>query len=246
MASDIIAVLHLEKQSLGKVIVVKELNKCDSSFITSCVLGHCIKNRNAVILVSTHNSMSHYQNVGIKMNYNLQKHVESGLVTFYDLGKDCVYNLLKNENKSVQQLIFNLNKKVSIIREKYDKVDIIWDGVTHLFDLEFNLKSVNEICNEFVKLARKYSSFILFHCNVASDDDLTCVMSNLMSHKAHILLEVESLSSGWSADVTGHLTIKNIGQKFDIEHMYIMDYKPSHYLFKLFDRGVRLFAPGTV
>ncbi|XP_059047084.1 elongator complex protein 6 [Achroia grisella] len=246
MSSDIIAALHLERETLGSVIVAKEINNCDSSFIISCVLGHCIKNRNAVILISTHDSMAHYQYVGSKMNYNLEGHMELGLISFFDLGEECINILLKKDNNSIQYLISKLNERILKITEKYDKVNIILDGVSHLFDMDFNLKSVNHMCNELVNLSRKYSSFILFHCNVASDDDVTNVMANLLSHKAHILLEVESLKSGWSADATGHLTIKYIGQKFNIKHMYTMELKASHYLFKLFDRGVKLFAPGTV
>ncbi|KAM3964502.1 elongator complex protein 6 [Aphomia sociella] len=246
MSSDIIATLQLEKQSLGRVIVVKEINNCDSSFITSCVLGHCIKNRNAVFIISTHNSLSHYQNVGVKMNYNLQKHIESGLITFYDIGNEYVSNLLENEDNPVQSMIVKLKEILCAINEKYDQVYVICDGISHLFDMELNLRNINQFCNELLMVARMNNSFILFHCNIASDDDVTNIMSNLLSHKAHTLLEIESLSSGWSADVTGHLTIKNIGRKFEDEHVYAMDLKPSHYLFKLFDRGVKLFAPGTV
>lgn len=245
MSADIVTLLHLEKVLSSRVIVVKEINRCDSSFITSCVLNHCIKNKTAVIIVSTHNSLQHYQNVGLKMNYNLQRYVDTGLVDIFKLGEFCIDSLLSNIN--IPELIQKVQEKVISMQKKHDAVNVILDGISHLFDLNYSLTEVNTFCKELIEyVTNNNNSFVLFHCNIANEDDVSCVMSNLLSHKAHTVLEIENLPSGWSTDVSGHLTIKYPGVKFDTEHLYIMDIKPSRYLFKLFDRGVKLFAPGTV
>lgn len=246
MAADILTSLQIDKQLPGRVIVVKEINNCDSSFLISSVLNHSIKNKHGIFVISTHNSLSHYQNVGIKMNYNLLKHIDSGLVKFYNLGEECVNDILNNEQKLLQTLTVKLKETIQQMQTEHAVVNIILDGITHLLDLQFSLRDINYFCKEVVNIARANNSFVLCHCHVASEDDVSNVIPNLLSHKSDILLEIENLSSGWSADVSGHLTIKHTGRKFEQEHIYTIDIKPSKYLFKLFDRGVKLFAPGTV
>lgn len=248
MSSDIISSLQLDnKFESTRVIVAKEINGCDSSFLINCVLGHCIKNKNAVLIISMHNSLPHYQNVGLKMNYNLQKYIDSELVHFYNVSAEIVNNLLADEDCSLDKVYKKVKNIITSMKEKFDTVNVILDGISHLFDLQYTLKEVNYFCQEIIKSVREYdNTFILCLCNVASEDDVTHVMSNLLSHKAHIVIDVENLSSGWSADVSGHLTIKYVGRKFEDEHVFNMDMKPSKFLFKLFDRGVKLFAPGTI
>lgn len=245
MSSDIINLLQLDKLLSSRVIVVKEINKCDGSFITSCVLNHCIKNKFAVFVISTHNSLQHYQNVGLRINYNLQKHLETGLVDYFNLGEYCINNLLNSQQ--LPNLLIEMRQKILSMQEKYEMVNVIIDGVSHLFDLGYQLKQVNEFCQQLIKFVTNHNnSFVICNCNEANEDDVTSLISNLLAHKAYTVLEVENLPSGLSADVTGHLTAKYPGLKFDKDHLYGMDIKSNQYLFKLFDRGVKLFAPGTV
>ncbi|XP_045771718.1 uncharacterized protein LOC123871803 isoform X2 [Maniola jurtina] len=248
MAADILSSFELDKEAeSSKIIVLKEIHGCDSSFVTSCVLGNCIKNKNAVLIISTHNSLLHYHNVGLKMNYNLHKSIELGLIHFYDAGNELLNNILKNCNNSAQDFLCNVKKKLNDMSEKYGSVNVIFDGVSHLFDLQFDLRQANRICKEIIDLTRSYNnSFALFHCYVAMEDDVTNVFANLLCHKAQIVVEVESLSSGLSADVSGHLTFKYLYQKYQRNHLHTLEAKTSQYLFKLFDRGVKLLAPGTV
>ncbi|XP_013199770.2 elongator complex protein 6 [Amyelois transitella] len=247
MATDIVSLLQLENGFSGRVITVKEIMNCDSSFIISCILSHCIKNKSAVVLVSAHNSLSHYQNVGIKMNYSLQKHIDSELIKFCDLGHEYADYLINDKNGSIDNFITKVTEIMTQMQDKYETVNIILDGITHLFDMDYNVRDVNLFCKEIVKKARSNNSksFVIFHCNVASDDDVSNVIANLLSHKSDLLLEVENLPSGWSTDVSGHLTIKYIGKKFEPDHLF-SNLKSNKYLFKLFDRGVKLLAPGTV
>lgn len=247
MASDIVSCLKLDKNSPGRIILVKEINGCDSAFIDCCVISNCIKNKTPVIFVSLHNSLSHFQNVGLKMNYNLQKHVDNGLIEFFNFGDEIVNNLLENINVTIEDLNLRVKDKILAKQCSNEPVNIIVDGVSHLFDLGYSLRDVNTFCKCLFDLIRhSNNSFLLYHCNQASEDDITHTMSNLLIHKAHTVVEVENLQSGWSADVSGHMTVKHLGNKFKNEHMFTLDLKPARYLFKLFDRGVKLLAPGTV
>lgn len=245
MSSDIITLLQLDRTLPSRVIVVKEINRCDSSFITSCVLNHCIKNKTGLLVLSTHNSLQHYQNVGLRMNYNLQKYVDTGFVDFYNFGEHCVNKLLSDNN--LPELFTEVEQKIISMQQRHGTVGVIVDGLTHLFDLNYSLREVNTFCKELIECVTSFNnSFVICHCNEANTDDVTSVSTNLLCHKAHSVLEIENLTSGLSADVSGHLTINYTSLKFDTEHLYAMDSKPSRYLFKLFDRGVKLFAPGTV
>ncbi|XP_030020499.2 uncharacterized protein LOC115440372 [Manduca sexta] len=247
MSSDIIACLQLDKELSNRVIVAKEINGCDSSFIVSCVLNHCVKNKHPVFILSTHHSLQHYQNISLKMNYNLQRHMDSGIIGFFNIGEDAVEKLFRNENNSLQELIFTIKENICKLQcETNNSVNIILDGVSHLFDLGYDLREVNQFLRNIIVLTYETNAFILCLCNSAEDDDATQTISNLLSHKADTVLEVENLPSGLSADVSGHLTIKHPGQKWQNDHMNTLNFKPSKYLFKLFDRGVKLLAPGTV
>lgn len=246
MSSDIISCLQLDKHLPSRIIVVKEINGCDSSFIDSCVLSHCIKNEASVIVVSTHNSLNHFQNVGLKMNYNLQKHIESGLIGFYNLAEESVNSHLTNGECSIQGLLLKIKEKI-LEKQQIGEVNIILDGVSHLFDMQYTLKEVNDFVKQIFDLIKQSNnSFLLCHCNDASEYDITHTMVNLLIHKAHTVLETETLQSGWSTDVAGHLTVKYPGEKFSNEHKFTLNMKTTKYLFKLFDRGVKLLAPGTV
>ncbi|CAG5059723.1 unnamed protein product [Parnassius apollo] len=181
------------------------------------------------------------------MNYNLIKGVDAGFIKFYNVGNEYVDKLLKNEYLSLDSIFESIKEKVEEIQHKYNMVNVIIDGISHLLNMQYNVRDVNTICSNIIDLVRCYKNSLLFlHCNVANELDVTHVVSNLLCHKAHMVLEVENLTSGWSADVSGHLTLKYPGRKFEDEYMFSMDLKPTRYLFKLFDRGVKLLAPGTV
>jgi len=245
MASDIVSCLQLDKNTPGRIILIKEVNGCDSAFIDSSVLSNCIKNQTPIVCISMHNSLNHYLNVGLKMNYNLQKHIDSGLIQFYNLGEEIVLNFLESITFSTQELYLKVKEKIP--SQSLQPVKIIVDGLSHMFDLGYTLKDVNFFCRQLNGLIRQSNnSFLLIHCHQASEDDVTHTMSNLLMHKADIVVEVENLQSGWSADVSGLMTVKHLGQKFQYEHMFTLDRKQDRYLFKLFDRGVKLLAPGTV
>lgn len=248
MASDIVTTLELDKKSLSsKTFVIKEINGCDSSFVASCVFGHFIRVKSPVLIISSHNSIKHYHNVGLKMNYNLNRGIESGFINFYDIGKEYVNKVITNEGLPIETIYKNIKEKIELIQKQFNVVNIVFDGVSHLLDMQYNLREVNFICTNIINLVRSYSSSILiFHCNVAQEHDVTCILANLLSHKAHTILEVEHLASGLSNDVSGHLTLQYPGRKFEDDRMFSMDPNATQYLFKLFDRGVKLLAPGTV
>ncbi|XP_068631892.1 elongator complex protein 6 [Battus philenor] len=247
MSSDVVSVLELDKViASSRALVIKEINNCDGSFITSSILGHFIKNKKAVLIISTHNSIKHYQNVGLKMNYNLNRGMDNGYIEFYNIGDEYVNKMLKNEYLVVEKLFQSIKNKFECLQMKHGSVNVIFDGVSHFLDMHFNLREVNMLCSMIIDLTRSYNSLFICQCNVASEHDVTQCLANLLSHKAYMVLEVENLASGWSTDASGHLTIKYPGKKFECDQMFVMNIKATEYLFKLFDRGVKLLAPGTV
>lgn len=246
MSADIISCLQLDKELSSRIFVVREINGCDSSFILIHEMSYCIKNKQSLLIISTHNSMNHFQNIGLKMNINLERHIHSGLIEFYNLGEDILSNIFNNEEYSLQEIFIRVKNRIKALQEKHEKVNVVVDGISHLFDVQYNLKDINEFTKKLIEIVTCHNnSFIVYHC-FDLIEDVTHSLSNLLSHKAHTILEVQSLPSGWSTDISGHLTVKYPGQTFDNDHLFSLDCKSSRYLFKLFDRGVKLFAPGTV
>ncbi|XP_050667220.1 uncharacterized protein LOC126966945 [Leptidea sinapis] len=245
--SDIISILKLDQRHISNVIVAKELNHCDSSFITSCVLGHCIKTGSSVFVICLHSTTPHYESVGMKMSYNLQKSINSGLIKFFNLDMmDVGLGLQTNCLVSPEKFITQAKRYLEAMKNKHLHVNIIFEGVSHLFDIGYSLKEIHFICKELVDITRKDKSFLLLNCNVANEGDETHVLANLLAHKSDVAVDINQLSSGWSIDVTGNINVVYPSRKFNSDYVYNLDPKPSHHLFKMFDRGVKLLVPGTL
>lgn len=246
MSSDIITILHLDKDLNGQVVLVKERNGGDSSFIVSSLLGHQVKNKIPTLFITCHNNFMHYQNVGLKMNYNLKRSIQSNLIDYYNLGEEIVNNILNNKKVDLDDIFNVIQEKVSKLKQEYNFVHIVFDGVSHLCDLHYGLKDIVIFVRNISKLVCNCNnSFLFLQINIASDDDVTFLLGNFMSHISYTCVDVLNLQTGLSADVSGHLVIKHPGEKFDIELMSDMGPKALLYHYKLFDKGVKLFAPGN-
>lgn len=248
MSSDIVSLLGLDKgRPQGQIILVKEINGCDSSFITSCIIGQQIKSKSSVLLITWHNMFTHYHNIGLKLNYNLSRSIEGGTVDLFNAGELLVNNVLDSKELPLNTIFLKIKERVVTLLQKHNSVCIMFEGFSHLFDLAYSLRDVNSFVRDIIYFVRELSnSFVVFQCNMASNEDVTSVMSNMMSHMADTILEVANLTTGLSADVSGHLNLKHPVQKFDPQHVSLMEVKSSCYHFKLFDRGVKLFAPGVL
>ncbi|KAG7302665.1 hypothetical protein JYU34_012616 [Plutella xylostella] len=246
MASDILSILKLDpattSSSGGKVIVAKELNGCESTFIISSFFGEYYRSSTHTLLVLLHNPLSHYQNVSLRMNYNLQKLIDSGHLEVCDLAKESVDNLLTG-NSQLKDMGAKVMDKLTEMKKKCGEVTVIVDGLSHLFDLEYSLSEVNEFCRSVIRSRGEGRSHVVLHCHVASEDHVTNTCANMLCHMADTVVVVENLSSGLSADVSGHLKVTYPGQKFVDD---VIDIKSVQYLFRLFDKGVKVFAPGCV
>lgn len=247
MSSDIIPILHLDKDIFrGQVVLIKEINGCDSSFIISCVLDHQIKIKSATVLITFHHSLNHYQNVGLKMNYNIKKCIDSQFIKYSNVGQHIVNSLLQQNKLSLDDIFYKIKNDIIILLEKHDSVCILFEGISHLLDLKYDIREVNIFLRNIIKFVRSNNAYIVFQCNVANEEDVTHVMANLLSHMAHTVVEVGNLSTGLSTDISGHLIVRYPYEKFKTENVSILDFKPSCYHFRLYDRGVKLFAPGVI
>lgn len=246
MANDVIHTLDLDNEGLkGKLILVKENSGCDGSFFHSCFISKQIKDKGAICLVTVHNDFNHYYSVGMKMGYNLKTLKDTGSVINIDF-LDIVSNHIDlNESVDFVSILFSkIENAIRTLRSKHSSVCLIVDDLTHLSNLKFTITDINLFilkCSNYVINDEQFC--VVFGTHVTSSNDDSFIVSQLVSHMADIVCDVSNLKTGRSVDVSG--SFKILKPWLDNDSTSLSTHtKLNNYLFKLFDRGVKVFAPG--
>lgn len=250
MASDVLAALDLDKESLmGQFFLIKEMSGSEAHFIHSCLIARQIKDQGSVCLVTLHNSFHHYHCVGQKMGYNLDKLKEAETVKSVDClslvsdtlisskNADCTaYNKIK-----IDDLFDIVNKAVKSLLSKHPSVFLIVDDITGLLEMGYTIIEVNtfvQLCKSLILSNDKCSIAVGVH--VISESDSSFILSGLVSHMADVICEVSGFKTGRSRDVSGTFGVSRPWSSISNNLV-----KLNSYHYKLFDRGIKVFAPGS-
>lgn len=221
----------------SRLIHIREGNLADANFVVTYILKEILSDEsNSLLFVNFHNSISHYQNIGRRIHYNLnekiaKKHVASisPLEHVQDLisgvsSWDVYLESLKN---SIKQTIEELSQR------NEGKVFLVIDDLSHLVDLEIPYKELMYFVNFCVDLQDNDRVWLVIgsHSNEEEhEDDL--LMSNLISYVSDVDISISSLKTGVSQGVSGVINVNKKDCK-DIFH-----YKTS-------DKFVQVFSPGA-
>lgn len=275
MTDAVCSALGIDRVDLrGKLTLIEEQHGSDANFLVNTFISSSLQKSQGICLILFHNNFGHYHNIGMKLGYNLNVLRERGQVSvlepmklirrnIHDLGHDSVdaANVEFDETDSddisglsvmergptiVRKLIEPLKRKISDLLKNQDSVMVIIDDLSHLFDLQMNIRDVwffVRYIRSFVEFEQSLSMCILTHTYKADPDscqpDLIAVG---LKHIAQLIIVVEPLSTGLAKDVSGKM---NVRWKMDsIRTKYNWPEKLS-YLFKLLDRQVKVFPPGS-
>ncbi|XP_051157649.1 elongator complex protein 6-like [Leptopilina boulardi] len=276
MTDAVCSALGIDRVDLrGKLTLIEEQHGSDANFLVNSFISSSLEKGQGICLVLFHNTFGHYHNIGMKLGYNLNVLRERGQVSIlepmklianniHDLGHDSVdaanvefneknteddisnLNIMEHGPSLVHKLIVPLKKQIYELLKNQDSVMVIIDDLSHLFDLQMNLRDVwffVRYIRTFVEFEHSLSMCILTHTYKADPDscqpDLIAVG---LKHIAQLIIVVEPLSTGLAKDVSGKM---NVRWKMDsIRTKYNWPEKLS-YLFKLLDRQVKVFPPGS-
>lgn len=227
----------LKIHSSDKIISVQENIGADSNFILTHLMKQFFYEKNKICLVSLHNSVEHYQHVGKKLGYDIGDALKKNDLSIIDPLNDIVEsigleeNYLQEDKESiVKNLYLNIERKLrDLLLNSPQQVYLIIDDLSHLGDIAIELSQIITFVNYCISLTNDERIAVVLNTHVATNLDK--IISNNLHYVADVHIEISSLKTGRSRDVTGLMSVERSSQK-------------NQYQYKAFDRGIKTFHPG--
>ena len=155
-------------------------------------------------------------------------------------------DIMKLDANFVHQLFVCLRNKCQEVMKTRESVVVIIDDLSHLFDMRLSLKDVwfyVRYLRSLMTLESNLSVCIMTHTyktdpNTCQPDMIVIGLKNM----AHLVVTVEPLTTGRANDISGRMNVSwmvdSIRRKYHLA-------ENTSYLYKLHDRHVKIFAPGS-
>ncbi|CAH0563694.1 unnamed protein product [Brassicogethes aeneus] len=225
----------LQIKTSEKIISVKENGSADSNFILTHLIKQIFYEKNKILLIGLHNTLDHYQNVGKKLGYDFKKSIDdhqAGIIEPLDdltqkIIEDDVY---ENKEELVKCLFGEIQSQIALLSESTtQQIYLIVDDLSHLLDLGVDIAHIISFINYCNSLVDTENVAVVINTHVCNKIDE--IISNTLQYVSDVHIEVASLKTGRSTDVTGVINVSRDGGT-------------NHYQYKTFDRGVKTFHPG--
>ena len=180
------------------------------------------------MIVGLENSFGHYHGAGVKLGLNLLQLRQSDRVVFYDGLKNLpkLFEEDLEDEELVKTIFSDIKKSVR------DNTLIIVDQVSILTSLGVGAKYVYLLCHYLSLLINSFNNSQLVIRMFDSSDGQSQLV-NLVSSLSSCHVSVRGLETGESRDVSGVLLIST------------PDTDTKILQFKILDKDVKVFAPGT-
>ena len=261
MADQVSKALMLDKIPLsGKAVVVVQHNDNDSSPLFHALLAYNAKQSRRLGIVSLNHTPNYFHSVGSRLGWNLQTQKSNGNLVFIS-ELDTLKASLKGQSDKfafmfhpsaspLENLFSEIEKTISSWSSQQLPFTLVIDELDCLLSTGVQLCDVVAFYQRCHSLTVQQSSnfngrgegalIVSLGCRIAADVEAT-QLANLLSHWSDLVLTEKGLETGRSKDLSGSLSVHwNISTPTDVEGP-----PTQHYQFKCFDRGIRLFAPGT-
>ncbi|KAK2191983.1 hypothetical protein NP493_41g02045 [Ridgeia piscesae] len=250
----------------GKCIVVKQCGT-DGSFLLHHLLslyGH--GNCNAC-LVGVAQTFNHYKSVSDKVGASLNKWKESGKFAFIDALKEIGQITIESTSDTsigdvvdtldvsyLKRLYFVIKSAIQQLSKQGDAstVLVMIDDLTMLLHVGIPVLSVIHFVQYLRQLVCPTHNSsgcltVLVHQDLAVDDDDLNILVRQLCHSSDMILHVSGLESGFCRDVHGKLTVtwRESAEKEHPSGWNKQQEKTMEMQFKIMDKNVCLFAPGT-
>lgn len=245
MADTVIKALMLDKiQMDGKSLIIVQHN--DGSPFLHSLLTQSARQGRKICLVSFNHSVGYYHNVGTRLGWNLNNLLSKnqavfigGLQTLKDSSRlqNCSnpFDFLFNPSTCpIQTLLLSIQEVVSNWVEQ--PFSLVIDELDCLLSLGVEPKHLVKFfqhCHSLVQTNSKGSLIISMGVTPSDKEVIQC--SQLLAHWCDLVITEKGLQTGKSKDLTGSLTV----------NWNIHPFTEQHFHFKCYDRGIKMFAPGT-
>lgn len=256
MTSSVCSALGTDKENMvGKLTAVEEYHGSNGNFVLNCLIADQIQKGGGVCLVALHNSFGHYHNVGTKLGYNLCQLQEKGCVESIEVLKlingslntihdGSEQNIFGNEESTVRNLFYLIEEKIKKLLQNIKLVSLVIDDLSDLLYLGIPLKDVLsflQYCRTLLDSQPGLSLVVLTH--IAEGDEEQKLLTAGLCHVADMTVTICGLKTGQSSDVSGAMKVTH--RRWDQPTVAHKWNKQNLYHFKLLDRQVKVFAPGT-
>jgi hypothetical protein len=257
MATSVCGALGIDKENwVGKLIAVEEHHGTSGNFVLNCLISEQVRKEGAVCLVALHNSFGHYHNVGTKLGYNLLQLQEKGCVESIEglkLFSESVNTVHENrpqniffgeEENTMRNLFHLIEGRTKKLLEKRKLVSLVIDDLSDMLSLGIPIKEVLsflQYCRTLLESQPGISLVVLTH--IAEGDEEQRLLATGLCHVSDVIVSICGLKTGQSSDISG--AMKVIHRRLDQPMVAHEWNKQNVYHFKLLDRQVKVFAPGT-
>lgn len=245
MAQELCTCVGLRGKDLsGKLVQIEEAQGSSAaSSVVSSVLWNLAQEETSLVLVTLHHGETHYRSLCKKLGFDLEEARQKKRALVLDpfhmsVGKDKPFsNIDMSDREHLEGLFFAVEEAVNSLS---GRKALIIDDLSGLVCLGASVGRSVSFVQQCRALQKRDKHLSLIICNHVSKDceDLK-TLSNWIFHVADFRIGVSGLKTGFSANVTGSLDV--------IDHLKDRNFAEQRVLhFKLTDRQIKVFAPGTV
>lgn len=245
MAHELCTCVGLSGKDLsGKLVQVEEAQGSSAgSSVVSSLMWNLAQQETSLVLVTLHHGETHYQSVCKKLGFNLREAQEKKRAVVLDpfdmlVGKNKPFDSIDMSNKdNLKGLFFTVEESVNSLP---GRKALIIDDLSGLVSLGASVGMVITFLQHCRSLQKQDKGLFLAICNhVSEDSEELKMLSSWVSHVADLRIGVAGLKTGFSANVTGSLEV--------VDHLKDCNFADQRVLhFKLTDRQIKVFAPGSV
>lgn len=200
-----------------RIVCIEETDTAKGDVVLSFYMWYAFtKTDSPVCMVGVRDTYGHYQNIGLKFNYNLLLMSNKKRFTFVEPDNisvlhlvNCVKELMKQHSTGTLYMIVDDISELLLFNEKFE--DIV-DFLT------------------FAKQQQRLS--LIFGCRRHKADDVAQRLASVASHLADAKVALAPLVTGFSNIVTGTMRITSNNSAYQIEDV--------SYLYKLVDNGLTM------
>ncbi|CAG8557448.1 11356_t:CDS:2 [Paraglomus occultum] len=254
------SVLSFERSNVppsGSLILITDTLSSEGNFLIHHFIANHLKENRHVVLVGFNQTLSHYQAIGKKLGIDLSQEKSKSLFSFIDgltsfyCSNDTSQSTADTDASSISQssspIEDNLRKFYVMVKEVVAEhpvgsaVSLVIDDLSTLLFAGIQVEAVLRFVKNCRLLIEKNggSLTLLVHGDdiLMHDINYELFVKSLM-YQSEYILSTRGLSSGYSRDVSGDITIARGPRNNDTS------YRTASWHYKTLDNNVQFFAKG--
>lgn len=254
MANELCTSLRLiDKDLSGKLLQIVEEHGTSASFVVGSLMWNASRTNTSILLLALHNSLAHHHNVTKKLGFNLKGAIDNkSAVVFEPVAAFCEKFVKSGEmaNGNFDVIDHFLGGEMTTMFEDVKntlslmsgKKCLVIDDLGILMNMGIGLAHVItflQCCRKLQESDKDISLIVSSHVTENCEDHR--LLADFISHIADLRVTVSPLRTGFSTNVTGTMEVVD-----NLERAFGTTSEKRVYHFKLTDRQIKVFAPGTV